>query len=308
MVQRIAAGRPVAHVAAEMGVSRTSAWKWWRRYQLEGRAGLIDRPSVAHSHPRRTNPCRETRVLIVRMLTRRGPITIAAKVGVPASTVGRILTRRGVPLLRECDPLTGVAIRSSRRSPNRYEHPYPGALVHIDVKKIGRIPDGGGWRAHGRSEQVRGRGIGYDYVHTAIDDHSRLAFVDRCDDEKGTTAAAFLHRMVDHYAGYGIRVEAIISDNAFAYRRSAAFRTACAELGIQQRFIKPAHPWTNGKVERLNRTLATEWAYSRIWTSNTERAAALPTWLDYYNLERPHLGIGGQRPIDRVNNGPGQNS
>jgi transposase InsO family protein len=114
--------------------------------------------------------------------------------------------------------------------------------------------------------------------------------------------------MVDHYASLGIRVEAIISDNALAYRRSAAFRAACAELGIQQRFIKPAHPWTNGKVERLNRTLAAEWAYSRIWTSNNERAAALPRWLNYYNLERPHLGIGGQRPIDRVNNGPSQNS
>ena len=247
-------------------------------------------------------------MLIARMLTRRGPVTIAAKVGVPASTVGRILARRGVPLLRECDPLTGTPIRSSRRSANRYEHPYPGALVHIDVKKIGRIPNGGGWRAHGRSEEVRGRGIGYDYLHTAIDDHTRLAFIDRCDDEKGATAARFLRRMVDHYAALGIHVEAILSDNALAYRRSTQFRATAAELGIRQHFIRPGRPWTNGKAERLNRTLATEWAYSRVWNSNEERTAALPRWLDYYNLERPHLGIGGQRPIDRVNKATGQNS
>ncbi len=312
MVQRIAAGRPVAHVAAEMGISRSSAWKWWRRYRVEGPAGLVDRPSVARSHPRRTSPCGETRVLIARMLTRRGALTVSAKTGVPASTVGRILTRRHVPLLRDVDPVTGIVIRSSRRPANRYEHPYPGALLHLDVKKIGRIPHGGGWRADPNQSAENHRTshmkIGYDYVHTAIDDHSRVAFVDRCDDEKGTTAAGFLRRAVAHYAALGVRIEAIITDNAFAYRRSHEFTATCAELGIKQRFIQPGHPWTNGKVERLNRTLATEWAYSRAWTSNTDRADALPAWLDYYNLERPHSGIGGQRPIDRINNGPGQNT
>lgn len=306
MVQRIAAGRPVAHVAAEMGISRTCAWRWWRRYRLEGRRGLVDRLSIARSHPSRTSPCRETRVLITRMLTRRGPVSIGRRLGMPASTVGRILARRGAPLLRECDPVTGVVIRASRRSAERYEHPYPGALLHLDSKKIGRIPNGGGWRAHGRSEEVRGRGIGYDHIHAAIDDHSRLAFIDRFDDAKGTTAATFLRRAVTFYAEHGIRIERIITDNAFAYRHSREFRDACVELGIEQRFIRPHCPWTNGKVERLNRTLATEWAYSRVWTSYDERTAALPTWLDYYNLERPHLGIGGQRPIDRVNKGPGQ--
>ena len=237
---------------------------------------------------------------------RRGPVSIGRRLGIPASTVGRILARRGMPLLRECDPLTGMVIRASRRSAHRYEHPYPGALLHLDSKKIGRIPDGGGWRAHGRSEEVRGRGIGYDHIHAAIDDHSRLAFIDRFDDAKGTTAAAFLRRAVAFYAGHGIRIERIITDNAFAYRHSREFQDTCTELGIEQRFIKPHCPWTNGKVERLNRTLANEWAYSQIWRSNTERAAALPAWLDYYNLERPHLGIGGQRPIDRVNKGPSQ--
>ncbi|GIG36282.1 IS481 family transposase [Cellulomonas pakistanensis] len=308
MVQRIAAGRPVAHVAAEMGVSRTTAWRWWRRFQAEGPAGLVDRSSVAHSHPRRTAACVETRVRIARMLTRRGPVSIGRLVGLPASTVGRVLHRHRVPRLADCDPLTGHVIRATRRSANRYEHPHPGSLVHIDVKKLGRIPDGGGWRAHGRSEQVRGRGIGYDYVHTAIDDHSRLAYAEIHTDEKGTTAAGFLARAAAFYAGHGIRIERVISDNAFAYRNSRVFHATAADLGIVQKFIRPHCPWTNGKVERLNRTLATEWAYSRIWSSNADRAAALPAWLQHYNLERPHLGIGGLTPIDRVNNATGQYS
>lgn len=308
MVQRIAAGRPVAHVAAEMGVSRQTASRWWRRFRAKGPAGLLDRSSVARSHPRRTAACVETRVRIARMLTRRGPVAIARLVGVPASTVGRVLARHRVPRLADCDPLTGQVIRATRRSANRYEHPHPGSLVHIDVKKLGRIPDGGGWRAHGRSEQVRGRGIGYDYVHTAVDDHSRLAYAEIHPDEKGATAAGFLARATAFYVSHGITVERVISDNAFAYRNSRVFHETAAGLGIVQKFIRPHCPWTNGKVERLNRTLATEWAYSRIWSSNADRAAALPAWLEHYNLERPHLGIGGLTPIDRVNNAAGQYS
>lgn len=308
MVQRIAAGRPVAHVAAEMGISRTTAWRWWRRYRQLGRAGLVDRPSRPLTHPRRTPACVETRVRIARMLCRRGPVWIGRHLGLAPSTVGRVLARHRVPLLRECDPLTGQPIRATRASAARYEHPYPGSLVHVDVKKLGRIPDGGGWRAHGRSEEVRGRGIGYDYVHTAIDDHSRLAYAEIHADEKGATAAGFLARAAAFYASHGIRIERVISDNAFAYRNSRAFRDVAANLGIVQKFIRPHCPWTNGKVERLNRTLATEWAYSRPWTSNTERAAALPDWLEHYNLDRPHLGIGGLRPIDRVHNPAGQYS
>jgi len=312
MVERIGTGRPVAHVAAEMGVSRTTAWRWWRRFQAEGRAGLVDRPSTARTHPRRTPVCVETRVRIARMLTRGGPLTIARVVGVPASTVGRVLARYRVPLLRECDPVTGQVIRARRRSANRYEHPHPGSLIHVDVKKLGRIPDGGGWRALGREATVAHKHkkvlIGYDYVHAAIDDHSRLAYAEIHPDEKGTTAAAFLTRAAAFYADHGIRIERVISDNAFAYRNSRAFRETAAGLGIIQKFIRPHCPWTNGKVERFNRTLATEWAYSQPWNSNPERAAALPTWLQHYNLERPHLGIDGLTPIDRVNNALGQYS
>jgi transposase InsO family protein len=306
MVQRIQSGRAVAHVAAEMGISRTTAWRWWRRFREHGPAGLVDRSSVARSHPSRTSACQETRVRILRHLTRRGPVFIADRLGMQASTVGRVLRRHRVPLLRELDPVTGKPIRATRRSANRYEHNHPGSLIHIDVKKLGRIPDGGGWRAHGRSEKVRGRGIGYDYVHTAIDDHSRVAYSEIHDDEKGVTAAGFLERAIAFYDTLGVTVERVITDNAFAYRNSGAFKAVIATHGITQKFIKPHCPWTNGKVERLNRTLATEWAYSRPWNSNAERAAALPAWLDYYNLERAHLGIGGKTPIDRINNGRGQ--
>ncbi len=305
MVQRISSGRAVAHVAAEMGISRTTAWRWWRRFREHGPAGLVDGSSVARSHPARTGPCVETRVRIMRHLTRRGPVFIAGRLGMHASTVGRVLRRHRVELLRELDPVTGVVIRARQRSANRYEHDYPGSLVHVDVKKLGRIPDGGGWRSHGRTEKVRGRGIGYDYVHTAIDDHSRLAYAEIHDDEKGATAAGFMERAIAFYAAVGVRIERVISDNALAYRRSNTFRDTLARHGITQKFIKPQCPWTNGKVERLNRTLATEWAYSKPWTSNRHRAAALPTWLDHYNLDRHHLGIAGI-PIDRINNGRGQ--
>lgn len=308
LVQRIQSGRPVAHVAAEMGISRTTAWRWWRRFHAQGPAGLIDRSSIARTHPQRTGPCVETRVRIIRHLSRRGPVFIANKLGMHASTVGRVLRRYRTPLLRELDPMTGTVIRATRRSAQRYEHDHPGSLIHVDVKKLGRIPDGGGWRVHGRSEKVRGRGIGYDYVHTAIDDHSRVAYAETHDDEKGATAAGFLERAIAFYATLGVAVERVITDNAFAYRNSTAFRAVIDAHGITQKFIRPHCPWTNGKVERLNRTLASEWAYARAFTSNAERRAALPGWLDYYNLDRHHLGIGGKTPIDRINNGRGQYS
>lgn len=312
LVSRIAAGRPVAHVAAEMGVSRTTAWRWWRRCHLEGRSGLADRSSVARTHPRRTPPCVETRVRIARMFSRRGPVWIGHRLGLPASTVGRVLARHRTPLLRQCDPLTGRPIRAIRASANRYEHPYPGSLIHVDVKKLGRIPDGGGWRVLGREATVAHKHkkvlIGYDYVHTAIDDHSRLAYAEIHPDEKGTTAAGFLARAAAFYASHSIRIERVINDNAFAYRNSRDLKRVTADLGIVQKLIRPHCPWTNGKVERLNRTLAAERAYSRPWVSNTERADALPGRLEHYNLERPHLGIGDPRPIDRVNNAAGQYS
>jgi transposase InsO family protein len=243
----------------------------------------------------------------MRELTRRGPVFIAGKLGMQASTTGRVLRRHDAPLLRELDPVTGEVIRASRRSANRYEHDYPGSLIHVDVKKIGRIPDGGGWRLHGRAERpAHKRGLGYDYVHAAIDDHSRVAYLEIHDDERGTTCAGFMERAIAFYQRLDVTIERVITDNALAYRHSTAFRQTLTDHGITQKFIRPHCPWTNGKVERLNRTLATEWAYSRPFTSNEDRSAALPAWLDYYNLDRTHLGIGGKSPIDRINNGRGQ--
>ncbi|MGY1841737.1 MULTISPECIES: integrase core domain-containing protein, partial [unclassified Modestobacter] len=199
-----------------------------------------------------------------------------------------------------------------RRSANRYEHDRAGSLVHVDVKKLGRIPDGGGWRALGRTATVDHRHkkvpVGYDYVHAAVDDHSRLAYAEILSDEKGATCAGFLTRAAAFYASYGISIERVITDNAMNYRKSRDFAVAVTAIGARQKFIRPHCPWTNGKVERFNRTLGAEWAYSRPFASNDDRTALLPTWLNHYNLNRPHLGIGGRSPIDRVNNAAGQYS
>lgn len=296
--------RPVAHVAKELGISRQCAHRWVRRFRAEGPAGLMDRSSRPRSSPNHTTENREAAVLTARRELRQGPLRIAAATGVPARTVSRILSRHNVPPLAWCDPLTGQPIRAARATTNRYERERPGELVHIDVKKLGRIPDGGGWRAHGREATAAHKHkrtlIGFDYVHTVIDDHTRLAYAEIHDDETGATCAGVLIRAAEFFARNGIpRIERIISDNAFAYRRSTLFKNAVAQLGAEQRFIKPHCPWTNGKVERLNRTLATEWAYRQVFTSNQARADALAPWLNYYNTERIHTGI-GTTPISRV--------
>ena len=241
--------------------------------------------------------------MAARHQMRCGPARISQATGVPERTVTRILHRRQEPLLAHCDPVTGDPIRAQRSSERRYERDRPGELVHIDVKKLGRIPDGGGWRAQGQrtiNHHHPGPRLGFDYIHAVIDDHSRLAYAEVLDDEKGATAAAFLLRAAAFYRQNGIgRIERVISDNAFAYRYSAAFKAAVAELGAVQKFIKPHCPWTNGKIERFNRTLATEWAYRRPYTSNTQRTQALDPWLNHYNNERIHTGI-GTTPINRV--------
>ena len=303
IVQRHQAGWPQAHIAAAMGVSRKCVKTWIDRYAAEGDAGLVTKSSRPHTMPTKTSDETEQRVLAARANDPSGPDVLGPKVGVPPRTVSRILRRHNVPYLRECDPITGAVIRSSKQTAVRYEREHPGELVHMDVKKLGRIPDGGGWRAHGRaSESIqrdRHTKVGYDYVHSLVDDHSRLAYSEVLDDEKGTTCAAFLERAIGYFAAHGItRIERLITDNAWAYRYS--LRTVCAEHGIRQKFIRPHCPWQNGKVERLNRTLATEWAYRQIYTSSAERTAALAPWLEFYNTERRHSALGGRPPISRL--------
>ncbi len=302
LVQRVRGDhRPVAHVAKELGVSRQCAHRWVRRFDMQGLDGLRDRSSRPHRSPRRTPPEVEARVLVERASSRRGPAWIAAELGVAERTVSRILSRHAVPRLAECDPLTGVVIRASRHTTTRYERSRPGELVHVDVKKVGKIPDGGGWRAHGRGERpANRRGLGYDYVHAAVDDHSRLAYAEILPDEKGTTAASFLLRAGTFFASHGISIERVISDNAWAYRHSVAFRDAVTALGAEQRFIKPHCPWQNGKVERFNRTLQIEWAYRQVFASNDERATALDPWLEFYNTRRRHTALGGLPPTSRL--------
>lgn len=297
-------GRPVSHVAKELGISRQCAHRWINRHRAEGAPGLQNRSSRPRSCPRRTSSRREAAVVVARLLHRAGPLRITASTGVPARTVSRILARYDLPPLSWLDPLTGQSIRASRATANRYERDRPGELVHIDVKKLGRIPDGGGWRARGRgataSDKAKKHRVGFDYVHAVIDDHSRLAYAEIHDDEKGATAAGVLLRAAEHFAALGIpRIERVLSDNAFAYRNATAFKDAVAQIGAEQRFIKPHCPWTNGKVERLNRTLQTEWAYRQIFTSNQARHDALAPWIDQYNTERIHTGIGAT-PISRV--------
>ena len=296
LVQRIALGRSAAHVADEMGISRATAYKWWRRYAEEGEAGLVDRSSRPRCSPRRTPARVERQIEALRRRTKLGPVRIAVRLHMPASTVHRVLVRRQLNRLSWMDRPTGRVIR-------RYEREQPGDLVHVDVKKLGRIPPGGGWRIHGRGERPRAlRGLGFDYIHSAVDDHSRLAYSEICSDERGPTAAAFWSRASAFFAAYGIVVHRVLTDNAFAYRNSFAFRTAVLESGAVQRFIRPHRPQTNGKVERFNRTLLEEWAYARPYLSNQQRAEALTAWLHIYNHHRAHTSLGQLPPVSRLNN------
>lgn len=303
IVQRRQAGWPQAHIAKAMGVSRECVKTWLDRFEEEGEGGLSDRSSRPHRSPTRTAAAVEERIVAARLQHRRGPQWLAAEVGVPARTVSRVLARRGLPQLCALDPITGSVIRASKVTAVRYERERPGELVHMDVKKLGRIPDGGGWRAHGRSmgstAARKKTWVGFDYVHSMVDDHSRLAYSEVLPDEKGPTCAAFLERAISYFADHGIpRIERLMIDNAWAYRYS--LREVCTRHGIAQKFIKPHCPWQNGKVERLNRTLQTEWAYRQIFISNTARADALASWLEHYNTERRHTALGGLPPISRL--------
>ena len=294
--------------AERFGVSVTTARKWARRYRQLGKAGMVDRSSRPHHNPTQTPRRRERRVLGLRVSRRWGPARIAYHLGMQPSTVHKILSRYGCVRLAFTDPATGAPVRAHTRRPRRYEHEAPGNLVHVDIKKLGRIPDGGGHKVHGRAKgkRDRKRGMGYWYIHNAVDDHSRLAYSELLEDERKETAAAFWHRAHAYFADAGITVRRVLTDNGSCYR-SHAFAEA---LGgdIAHKRTRPYRPQTNGKVERYNRTMLEEWAYAAAYVSESDRAARLPAFLHHYNFHRGHTALRGASPADRVHNLRGQYS
>ncbi|QAY74967.1 IS481 family transposase [Agromyces protaetiae] len=300
-------------VAAKMFmVSSVTARKWAARYRTEGIAGMADRSSRPRSMPAKTPRPMVKQIVKARWRRRLGPAQIAGELGLPTSTVHAVLVRCRINRLGRIDRVTGEAIR-------RYEHDHPGSLIHVDVTKFGNIPDGGGWRYVGRQQGERHRQatarrtgnrnalyepkVGTAYVHTVIDDHSRVAYAEICADDKAATAVEVLRRAVAWFAERGVAVERVISDNGSAYK-SYDWRDACIELGITMKKTRPYRPQTNGKIERFHRTLADGWAYARFYGSETERRDALPDWLHFYNHHRHHSAIGAP-PTSRLNNLPG---
>ena len=312
-------GWPLRRAAERFQVSVPTAKRWADRYRELGQAGRVDRSSRPHHSPNRTHRRLEKKIKHLRMTKQLGPVQIAGRLGMHASTVHRVIVRLGLPKLVLVDQATGELIR--REKPRRYEHEAPGNLVHVDIKKLGNIPDGGGWRVHGRSagtvnssahrdparpRKVPGRAnLGYCYLHNAVDDYSRLAYVEIHDDEKAETAAGFWHRAVVWFATQGITIERVLTDHGSCYR-SRIWAQAVAQTGCRHKRTRPYRPQTNGKVERFNRTLMKEWGYARPYKSERLRRLALPKWLHIYNHHRAHTALKGQPPATRVTNLSGQ--
>jgi len=290
LVDRVSAGWSIRRAADAAGISRQTGSKWIGRFRREGEPGLVDRSSAVHRQARAHPPDLVARVCARRRELRVGPHVLGWETGLPRSSVYALLRREGLGRLDRLDPRPAVV---------RYERERPGELVHLDTKMLGRIDEGGGHRVHGRRPGDRNRGLGWDRVHVAIDDHSRLAYVEELPDESPDTTAGFLLRAWRFYAGHGITIERVLTDNGGCYR-SGAFAAACDELGIGHRFTRPYRPQTNGKAERMVRTLLAEWAYARAFHNTAERIALLPRFLDFYNRRRPHWSLSGQPPMSRV--------
>lgn len=289
-------GYPQATIAEMMGVSRPTVSKWLRRYACEGVAGLADRSSRPRRLGRGLPPQLVAAICRLRRTRAWGPHRIGYALGLARSTVYAVLRRTGLHRL--------AWLHRSTREVIRYERAAPGELLHLDVKKLGRIPAGGGKRFDpGFSEtgagRHRGRGLGHDFIHVAVDDHSRYAYAEALPDERGETTAAFLGRALTTFQAMGVRVERILTDNAKNYT-SHAFTAVAAAYGVQMRRTRPYRPQTNGKAEAFNKTLQREWAYQRLYRSNAERVAALPSFLAEYNADRPHTALGGLAPLARI--------
>ena len=285
-------GWPVAKAAEAQGVSRTTAHKWIARYRAEGWPGLEDRNSRPHRSPHLTAPDEVAAILRARVERRWGPHRLGPLTGHPRSTVYAVLTRTGYSRLRDVDRLSGV--------PVRYVHDHPGSLIHQDHKKLGRIPHGGGHRILGRAAAPhghgRGRGLGYDHFEVVVDDATRLAYVAHVPDESARSASGALLDAAVWFAEQGVRIERVLTDNAWAYT-SPTYARAIESIEARHRRTRPHRPQTNGKAERFIKTLLAEWAYGRLYRTNAERLEALPTWVAYYNVERTHTALGGITPM-----------
>lgn len=302
-------GWTLRRAAERWNCSVTTAKRWADRYRLHGRAGMADRPSRPASSPRRTPTRVERRVIGMRVSRRWGPARIAYRLRMHPSTVHKILRRYGCPPLVWTDPATGVRIKWARRKIHHYVHEAPGDLVHVDIKKLGRIPDGGGHKVHGKQRGKKNAGKtrpGYWYIHNAVDDCTRLAYSELLDDERKETAAEFWVRANAYFESVGITVQRVLTDNGSCYR-SKLFAETLGEA-IKHKRTRPYRPQTNGKVERFNRTTLEEWAYARPYDSEAERAALHSEWLHAYNHHRGHTALGGKSPADLVPNLCGQNS
>lgn len=287
-------GWPAATVAEQLGISRATAYKWVRRYRAEGLPGLEDRSSRPHRSPRRLPETAAAAIVRARVRRRYGPVRLAPLTGHPASTIYGVLRRAGLSRLRDADRVTGA--------PVRYVACHPGALVHQDHKKLGRVPDGGGWRVLGRgvaSQDRRARG--YDHLEVFVDDASRYAVVVPVADERSESAAWAVELAVTRFAEVGIRIERMLTDNGASYR-GFAYRDALAQLEIRHKRTRPFRPQTNGKAERFIRTLLDEWAYARPYRANGERLHALRRYVDFYNRARPHTALRGSVPRALVDN------
>jgi transposase InsO family protein len=307
-------GWPIARVAERYDVSWPTVKRWATRYAAMGQTGMADRSSRPHHQPNRTPQARVKRIVHLRWKQRLSALEIAARLQMPASTVHAVLVRCRLNRLSHIDARTGEVVR-------RYEHDSPGALIHVDVKKLGNIPDGGGWRYVGRAQGDRNRSatpgktknrhynpkMGTAFVHTVVDDHSRVAYAEIHDDETAATAVAVLHRAHAWFAARGVTIQRVLSDNGACYR-SHAWRDACDELGVTPKRTRPYRPQTNGKIERFHRTLAAGWAFRRFYARETDRRRALPAWLHQYNHHRLHSAIGNIPPITRLTNVGGQYS
>ena len=301
-----------SEAAAMFMVSTTTARKWAARYRDEQEGGMVDRSSRPHSCPAKTPPDVVRQIVRLRWRQRLGPVQIGGHLALAPSTVHAVLVRCRLNRLSCIDRVTGEPIR-------RYEHPHPGSMIHVDVTKFGNIPDGGGWRYLGPQQGKKNKrrtaraGAGYTtkghpnigtaFVHTVLDDHSRVAYAEICADEKAVTAAGVLRRAIAWFADHGVTVERVLSDNGACYK-SFLWRDTCTDLGIVHKRTRPYRPQTNGKIERFHRTLGDGWAYARFYGTEAERRAALPAWIHFYNHHRTHSAIGGT-PTSRLNNLPG---